>query len=167
MSLKNVPFGEIEAFNVIVEVPTGSQKKYAYDSTWDAIKLTRVLYDEVKFPLNYGCVAETEGGDGENLDVFVISTHPISRGTVVTCRAVGMMDVIDRGKEDHKIIAVPLSEPRLRHIQELEDVPENYINALKSFFAELVKQWHKDIVIKGFFDKKRARKELLRTQILD
>ncbi|MCL5667387.1 MAG: inorganic diphosphatase [Patescibacteria group bacterium] len=167
MPFQKVPFGEIEAFNVVIEVPTGSAKKYAYDPEMDALKLSQVLYDNVGFPFNYGYVAETESGDGENLDAFVLSTHPLATGTVVTCRAIGLIELIDRGQEDHKVIAVPLSEHRFDKILDIKDLPVEHIPAFEDFYRKASAQWKKDIQVKGFFGRDRAVKELLRTQILD
>jgi inorganic pyrophosphatase len=126
-----------------------------------------VLYDEVRFPFNYGFVAQTESGDGENLDAFVLSTHPISRGTMVVCRPVGMIELIDRGKEDHKIIAVLNNEPKWSDVQDMKDLPVEYVTMFEEFYKELARQWHHDIKITGFFGKDRAKKELLRTQNFD
>ncbi len=167
MSFQKVPFGELDAFNVVVEIPSGEQKKYEYDSKMQALKLDGVLYDDVKFPFNYGYVAQTVSGDGEPLDAFVISTYPITRGTVVTCRAIGLIEVIDRGQQDHKIIAIPLDETRLQTVKDYEDLSVEAKDMLKSFYEELPKQWDRDIRATGFFGKENARQELLKTQILE
>jgi len=167
MSLATVPFGETAAFNVIVEVPTGGQKKYAYDHDMEAFKLSNVLYDEAKFPFNYGYVAQTLADDGNNLDAYVLSTHSLSRGTVVPCRAVGMLEVVDREQNDNKILAVPLSEKRLEYIKDLVDMPKEYIAAFEEFYKHLAKQWGGDIRIVRFSDKEQAKKELLRTMVLE
>lgn len=160
MSYKNIPFGEIKSFNVIVEVPTGGQKKYAYDPEINAIKLNRVLYGQEKFPLNYGHVAQTFAQDGNLLDVFVFSTHPITTGTVVQCRAIGVLKIIDEGKKDDKILAVPIAETVLEHLQDLMDIPQDQISALEKFYKMLPKAWNKDIKIIEIAGKKEAEKEL-------
>ena len=59
MSLKDVPFGEPEAFNVVIEIPRGSQDKYEYDEELDAVKLDLVLYGSQRFLFNYGFIPET------------------------------------------------------------------------------------------------------------
>jgi inorganic pyrophosphatase len=163
MSLKNVPFGQAKAFNAVVEVPAGGQKKYEYDQEYDAIKLDAMLYDGLKFPFNYGYVPETESGDGEPLDVFILSTQPISRGTVVPTRPVGMIELIDSGKQDYKIIGVPLSETRMENIQDIKDLPPEYERALRDFYEHLPEQRGREMKILGFVGKEQAIKELLRT----
>lgn len=163
----NIPFGEKEKFNAIIEISAGSQKKYAFDQEFSAMRLNRVLYDDAKFPFNYGYVSGTLADDRDGLDVFVISTYPISRGTVAACRPIGMIEVLDRGVNDHKILAIPISDSRLIGIKSLEDLPESYMARFKKFYLDAAKQWGTEIEIKGFFCKDRAIKELLRTQILE
>lgn len=166
MSFKKVPFGETHAFNVVVEVPAGGQKKYEYDTEMDAIKLGEVLYGDLRFPFNYGHVPKTLAGDNHLLDAFVLSTYPITTGTVVECRPVGLLEVVDRGKRDNKILAVPVNEPRFELIQNLADVDTGVLEKLKAFYAALPSAWKRDIQLLSFKDKDSAVKELLLTQEL-
>ena len=160
MPFDKVPFGEIDAFNVVVEVPTGGQKKYEYDAEINAIKLDKVLYGQEKFPLNYGHVAETFAQDQSLLDVFVFSTYPITTGTVVTCRAIGVLKVIDEGKKDDKILAVPIAETALEHLQDIADIPKDQLFAIEEFYKFLPKSWNKQIEYKEILGKAEAIKEL-------
>ncbi|MDR3643243.1 MAG: inorganic diphosphatase [Candidatus Doudnabacteria bacterium] len=162
-TIKIIPFGEVEAFNAVIEVPQGEMKKYAYDPELGSIKLTRVLYDGIKFPFNYGFVAGTENHDGGHLDVFVISTHAITRGTVVVCRAIGVMEMEDQGKPDHKIIAVPNTETRLANLKDIKDFEESEREKISLFYRSAAEQWGLAIKLLGFADKAKAKKELLRT----
>ena len=57
MAYKNIPFGKIEAFNVLIEIPQGSYNKYEHDEELDEIKLDFVFWGDCKFPDNYGLVA--------------------------------------------------------------------------------------------------------------
>lgn len=150
---------------MVVEVSMGGLKKYAYDSEMDAIKLSRVLYDGLQFPFNYGFVPQTESRDGDHLDAFIISSEPITRGTVVECRAVGVLEVTDNGKSDPKIIAIPVIASRMKNIQDIGDLPQADKNKLLEFYKEAGKQWDREMTVEGFSDKAKARKELLRTQI--
>ncbi len=166
MPFKDVPFGDAKTFNVVVEVPAGGQKKYEYDSEMDAIKLGEVLYDDLRFPFNYGHVPKTLAGDNDLLDAFVISSYPITTGTVVECRAVGLLEVMDRGKRDNKILAIPVNDTRFNQIQNIEDVPAADIEKFKSFYAALPAAWNREITLAGIKNKEAAVKELLLTQEL-
>jgi len=122
MSYKNIPLGTVEEFNVIVEIPKGSENKYEYDEDLDVIKLDWVFSGGFHFPFDYGYIPETRGGDGDHLDAFVFSSHPIDFGAVVKCRAIGMIELIDRGEEDNKILAVALADPKYTSHKELSDL---------------------------------------------
>ncbi len=161
--ISKIPFGDPESFNVIIEVSKGGAKKYAYDSEMEAVKLKRVLYDCLVFPFNYGFVAQTESGDGRHLDAFVLSTHPLTHGTVVSCRAIGMLKMVDRSKQDNKIIAVPVMENRLENIQDIGDWPQTEQQKIIDFYNTAAAQWDSSIQLNGFEGKEAAKKELLRT----
>ena len=161
--IKKIPFGEIDAFNVMVEVSEGGAKKYAYDTEMEAVKLSRVLYDGLVMPFNYGFIAQTENADSNHLDVFILCTHPLSRGTVVECRAIGMLKMNDRGKQDNKIIAVPLNESRMENLQDITDWPESEQEKILNFYRQASVQWDSTIELLGFANKESAKKEILRT----
>ena len=161
--ISKIPFGDADAFNVIIEVSQGGAKKYAYDSEMEAVKLKRELYDGLVFPFNYGFVAQTESGDGRHLDAFVISTHPLTHGTVVSCRAIGMLKMVDRSKQDNKIIAVPVMENRLENLRDITDWPQTEQQKITDFYKIAAAQWDSSIQLNGFEGKEAAKKELLRT----
>ena len=66
MSLKDVPFGSPEKFNVIIEIAQGSQDKYEYDEELDVVKLDRVLFSSVRYPSNYGFIPETRADEADD-----------------------------------------------------------------------------------------------------
>ena len=160
MSLKDVPFGKPEEFNVVIEIPKGSQDKYEYDEKLDVIKLDRVLYGAQRFPFNYGFVPHTRAEDGDHLDAVVLSTNPFVPGVVVTCRPVGFIEMIDNGEGDNKIIAVPVEDPRFADIKSLDDLPKHFLKEVKNFLETYKTLQGKKVVVKGFAGKDRAIKEL-------
>ena len=160
MSLKDVPFGELDAFNVVVEIPKGSQDKYEYDEKLDAIKLDRVLYGAQTFPFNYGFIPQTRADDGDHADAVVFSTNPLVVGAVVSCRAIGFMEMIDSGEGDNKIISVPVKDPRFTDIESLDDLPEHALKEIRNFFETYKVLQNKKVEVKGFAGKDRAIKEL-------
>jgi len=160
MSFKNIPFWKIDEFNVIIEIPKGSQNKYEYNEETDEIELDWVFINDFCFPYNYGFIPQTKGGDGDNLDAFVISSRPIDIGTVVKCRAIGIIEQIDREEQDDKIIAIALADPEYNKYQELEELPFDYEATFKEFFDELQIQKNKTIETKAYHGRKRALEEL-------
>ena len=156
MTYKNIPFGTINKFNVVIEIPKQSKNKYEYDEDLDAIKLDWVFTGGFHFPFDYGYIPETRGGDGDHLDAFIFSSHPIAMGTIVECRTIGMIELLDREEEDNKILAVPLVDPEYKTYQKLSDLTFDYKTIFEEFFKELGIQKNKTMEIKGFRDKQVA-----------
>ena len=160
MSYKNIPFGNTDKFNVVIEIPRGSENKYEYDEGLDVIKLDWVFSGGFCFPFDYGFIPETRGGDGDHLDAFVFCPHPIAIGTIVECRAIGMIELLDRREEDNKILAVPISDPKYKNHNELADLNFDYKNIFGKFFKDIGIQKSKILEVKGFRDKITAVKKL-------
>ena len=99
-----------ETFYAMVEIPMGSNCKYEYKEDLETIVLDRVLFTSMVYPANYGFILQTEGKDGDPLDVLVFSSVPINPGIVVKCRAIGIAEMSDDEGEDNKVIAVPIDK---------------------------------------------------------
>ncbi|MBX4187831.1 MAG: inorganic diphosphatase [Candidatus Doudnabacteria bacterium] len=164
MNIKDLPFGEIEKFNVVIEIPQGSQDKYEYDEKLDVIKLDRVLFGSQRFPANYGFIPQTRAEDGDHTDVVLLATNPINSGFIVSARAIGFMEMIDGGEIDNKIIAVPTEDPRFKDIQALEDLPEHRLKEIQNFFETYKLLQNKKVEVKGFHGKEQAVQEIEKTK---
>lgn len=164
MNIKDLPFGENEAFNVVVEIPMNSQDKYEYDEKLDVIKLDRVLFGAQAYPVNYGFIPKTRAEDGDHTDVLLFTTNPITAGAVVEARAIGFMEMIDGGEVDNKILAVPTTDPRFKDIQTLEDLPEHKLKEIQNFFETYKVLQGKSVEVKGFSGKDKAIEELNKTK---
>lgn len=165
MAYKNIPFGEIDAFNVLIEIPEGSHNKYEYDEELDEIKLDFVFWGDCKFPHNYGLVPETRAGDGDHLDVIVLNPTPLLSGTIVTCRAIGIIEQIDRGEVDNKLIAVPVCCKEYENIKSIEDLSFDIEKVYRKFYGLIAIQKNKIIEIKGAFGKEKAIEELNKSRL--
>lgn len=164
MSIKTLPFGEIDEFNVVIEIPQGSQDKYEYDEKLDIIKLDRVLYGAQRYPVNYGFIPETRALDGDHTDVLLFATNPLISGCVATARAIGFMEMVDGGDIDNKILAVPTEDPRFTDIQNLEDLPAHLLKEIQNFFETYKVLQNKKVEVKGFYGKDRALQEIESTR---
>ena len=110
MSLDNVTPGSKvpEAFNVIIEIPMNADPiKYEVDKETGAIFVDRFMSTAMHYPTNYGYVPKTISGDGDPVDVLVITPVPLIPGVVVPCRAIGILKMQDEAGEDGKVLAVP------------------------------------------------------------
>jgi inorganic pyrophosphatase len=100
-----------EEFNVIIEIPMNADPiKYEVDKASGAIFVDRFMSTAMHYPTNYGYVPKTISGDGDPVDVLVITPVPLIPGVVVTCRALGMLKMQDEAGEDAKLIAVPTNK---------------------------------------------------------
>jgi inorganic pyrophosphatase len=160
MDLKKIPFGSMEAFNVLVENSRGSQNKYEYDEELETIKLDFVFSGDLKWPYNYGFIPHTRAGDGDMLDVCVLSSHAIDPGVVVKCKAIGMIEVLDRGEVDNKILAVALPDLLAEKYSDITDLSDEQIREFEDFLQDLAVQKNKIMEIKGFRNKEIAEAEI-------
>ncbi|HCL81851.1 MAG TPA: inorganic pyrophosphatase, partial [Nitrospiraceae bacterium] len=120
--------------NAIIEVPMGSSTKYEIDKETGMIKLDRVLYSPVHYPADYGFIPRTYWEDDDPLDIIVISNFPVNPLTLVKARPVGVLRMIDKERDDTKIIAVHSTDPRFDGIKNLKDISEHTIKELRHFF---------------------------------
>jgi inorganic pyrophosphatase len=126
----NVP----DEINVIIEIPKGSNNKYEIDKDTGLIKLDRANYTSSAYPFDYGFVPQTLWEDNDPLDVIVLTTYPLSPGILVTVRPVAVMDMIDSGEGDAKIIAVPVDDKRWDDVQDVGDLNKHILKEYQHFF---------------------------------
>lgn len=126
----NVP----EEFNTIIEIPKGSNNKYEIDKETGMIALDRANYSSAPYPCDYGFAPQTLWDDGDALDVIVLSTFPIAMGVLVAVRPVAVMEMIDSGESDYKIIAVPVKDKRWEDVKDLADINKHTIKEIQHFF---------------------------------
>lgn len=120
--------------NVLIEIPAGSKNKYEFDKDLQAFALDRVLYSSVQYPYDYGFVPNTLADDGDPLDGMVLMDQPTFPGCVIAARPIGMLEMIDGGDRDEKILCVPDKDPRYAQVQSLEDIAEHRLDEISEFF---------------------------------
>ena len=113
MSLQDVTPGNNvpDMFNVIIEIPMNADPvKYEVDKATGAIFVDRFMSTSMHYPTNYGYVPKTISGDGDPVDVLVITPVPLIPGVVVTCRPLGILKMEDEAGMDGKVLAVPIDK---------------------------------------------------------
>ncbi len=155
-----LPSGTKEEFNVIIEIPYGSQNKYELDPQTGALFLDRVLYSSEFYPFNYGFIPSTKAEDGDALDVAVLLTNPVPPCTVIKTRAIGMLKKIDSGDIDNCVIGVPVDDPRFKDILNLNDLPKHKLDEIADFFQYYKRLQKKSCEIVGFIDATEATEEV-------
>jgi inorganic pyrophosphatase len=123
-------------FSTVIEIPFGSSVKYELDKTSGLIKLDRVLYSAVYYPANYGFIPQTLAEDDDPLDVLVLCQETVVPLTIIHGRAIGLMTMIDSGKQDHKIIAVATEDPEFNAYHEANEMPAHRLLMLRRFFQD-------------------------------
>lgn len=154
--IKDIPAGTAEEMNVIVEINKGSKNKYEIDKKTGLIALDRVQHTAQDCPFDYGFVPQTLWEDSDPLDVVLLTTYPLLPGILVRVRPVAMMDMIDGGENDVKIIAVPIDDPRWEYVSDLADVNKHTLKEIEHYFSTYKKLQNKEVVVKGFYDKQKA-----------
>lgn len=120
--------------NVLIEIPAGSKNKYEFDKDLQAFALDRVLYASVQYPFDYGFIPNTLADDGDPLDGMVIMDQPTFPGCVIPARPIGMLEMIDGGDRDEKLLCVPVKDPRYANVMSLSDIASHRLDEVAEFF---------------------------------
>ena len=120
--------------NVLIEISGGSKNKYEFDKDINAFSLDRVLFSSVQYPYDYGFVPNTLADDGDPLDGMVLMDEPTFPGCVIAARPIGMLEMIDGGDRDEKILCVPDKDPRYANVKTLDDVASHRLDEIAEFF---------------------------------
>lgn len=130
---KNKELSE-EKFTAIVEISKGSKNKYEFDMETGFLRLDRILYTSTHYPHNYGFIPLTLSDDGDPLDVLIISSEEILPWSTVECRPIGVLEMVDNGEFDYKIMAVCLHDPFYNQIKDISELQEHVSDEIKHFF---------------------------------
>lgn len=134
-------------FNVVIEIPKGSQVKYELDKPSGMLKVDRVLYSAVHYPANYGFLPRSFCGDGDPLDVLVLGNSPVQPLSMMRARAIGVMRMLDEGQQDDKVIAVHLHDPAFAEYEDIAGLPKHTMVEIRRFFQDYKTLEHKDVQI--------------------
>ena len=124
-----------EDFVAVVEIPKGSKKKYELDKATGMLMLDRILYTSTHYPANYGFIPRTYGDDLDPLDVLIICSEEIEPMTLVRCYPIGVISMIDAGRRDEKIIAIPFNDPNYNMYHEIHELPQHLFAEMSHFFT--------------------------------
>ena len=136
-----------QEFTTIIEIPMGSSVKYELDKETGLLKLDRVLYSAVHYPANYGFIPQTLAEDDDPLDVLVLCQEEVAPLTIVKSRAIGLMTMLDSGKQDHKIIAVAVDDPAFNTYRDARELPIHRLAMVRRFFQDYKQLEGKDVEV--------------------
>lgn len=124
-----------EDFLAVVEITAGSKKKYELDKETGLIILDRILYTSTHYPANYGFIPRTYGDDRDPLDVLILCSEPLEPLTLVHCYPIGVISMIDNGRHDEKIIAIPFDDPTYNGYHDISELPRHIFDEMSHFFS--------------------------------
>lgn len=150
--------GTKDEITAIIEINKGSKNKYEVDKKTGLIALDRVAHTAQDFPFDYGFVPKTLWDDDDPIDVVVLTTYPLFPGVLVRVRPVAIMNMIDSGDADDKVIAVPVDDPRWSEVKDLQDINPHTLKEIEHFYSTYKKLQNKEVSVNGFKGKEEAEK---------
>lgn len=130
-----------ELVNVLIEVPLDSRVKYELDKETEMITVDRFLYFDKGYPANYGFIPNTLSGDGDPVDVLVLSPEVLAPGVVIAAKPIGMLETEDESGVDAKVVGVPTEKanPEYGKYNDVSELPEEIREKIKYFFENYKK----------------------------
>ncbi|MGK0387567.1 MAG: inorganic pyrophosphatase [Maribacter sp.] len=155
-----------EIVNAIIEIPKNTRAKYELHKESGLLMLDRVLYSSVYYPANYGFIPQSYCDDDDPLDILVLSSIVIQPLCIVRAKVIGVMQMIDQGEKDDKIIAVALDDMSVNHINDISELPAHFFKELRRFFEDYKLLEKKEVIIEKFQKKEKAI-EIVEQSLID
>ena len=147
-----------EDFICVIEISKGSKKKYELDKETGYLMLDRILYTSTHYPANYGFIPRTYGDDNDPLDVLLLCSEQIEPMTLVRAYPIGVISMIDNGKNDEKIIAIPFNDPNYNMYNDITELPTHVFEEMKHFFTVYKNLENKETAVDEVHGKEEAVK---------
>ena len=154
-----------DKFYACIEISSGSRNKYELDKETGFLKLDRILYTSTHYPANYGFIPKTYALDNDPLDVLILCNESIVPLTLVQCKPIGVMRMIDNGQADEKIIAVCLNDPFYKDYNSIKDLPAHVSEEIKHFFTVYKSLEGKETVVDNELEGAEEAKQVIQESI--
>ncbi len=159
--------------NAFIEVTSFDAIKYEVDKLTGYMRVDRPQRSSSMPPSLYGFIPRTycgdnigslskhtDKGDGDPLDICVLSERPIDRAEVIlSARVIGGIHMIDQGEADDKIISVLDNDRYYQKIKDITELPEVLIERINHYFGTyklIPGQKENDVFVDRVFGKKEA-----------
>ncbi len=146
---------QADDFVCVIEIPKGSKVKYELDKQSGLLKMDRILYTSTHYPANYGFIPRTYADDLDPLDVLLLCSEIIYPLTLVRCYPIGYITMLDNGRNDYKIIAIPYNDPTYNNYTDINELPKHIFDEMVHFFSVYKTLENKETVV----DEVRGREE--------
>ena len=145
-------------FMMVVEIPKGSKKKYELDKETGFLMLDRILHTSTHYPANYGFIPRTYGDDEDPLDVLLICSQALEPLTLVRAYPIGVISMMDNGRDDEKIIAVAFNDPNYNNYTNIDQLPAHIFDEMRHFFTVYKNLENKETAVDEVNDRDAAIK---------
>ena len=143
-------------FVAVIEIEKGSKNKYEMDKETGLLMLDRILYTSTHYPANYGFIPRTYADDLDPLDVLVLCSERVNPLTMVRCYPIGVITMIDNGRYDEKIIAIPFEDPTYNTYNDISEIPKHIFEEMTHFFRVYKELEGKDTAVNEVKGKEEA-----------
>lgn len=150
-------------FVAFIEIPKGSKAKYELDKETGLLVLDRILYTSTHYPANYGFIPRTYADDLDPLDVLVVSSEVMHPMTIVRCYPIGVINMIDNGRNDEKIIAIPFNDPMYNGFKDISELPKHIFSEMCHFFSVYKTLENKQTAVEEVQNAQEAKKIILKS----
>lgn len=161
-----LPVGEESpnVINAVIEIPRDGSNKYEYDKKLHVFRLDRNLYSPVHYPGDYGFVPSTLAEDADPLDVLVLVDAPSFSGCVQAVRPIGLLEMLDQGVPDEKVLCVGKNNPRYKDVFNYSQIYPHMLREITHFFSIYKDLEGKRVEVKGWRDADYARKKVMEAE---
>ncbi|PWN06415.1 inorganic pyrophosphatase [Rhodohalobacter mucosus] len=158
--------------SAFIEVTSFDAIKYEVDKLTGYMRVDRPQRSSSMPPSLYGFIprtycgdrigklsSKTDVGDGDPLDICVLSERPIDRAEVIlSARVIGGLHMIDQGEADDKIISVLENDQYYKNVQEIDDLPDVLIERLRHYFGtyKLIPGQESDVYVDRVYGREEA-----------
>lgn len=150
-----------DKFLAYIEISKGMKNKYELDKETGFLYLDRILYTSTHYPANYGFIPHTYCGDHDPLDVLVLCSESILPMTILDCRPIGVLKMLDQNETDEKIIAVPINDPSYNEYSDISELPCHIHEEIQHFFSVYKTLEGKETVVKEVLGVEEAKKVIV------
>src|SRR3984893_16581832 len=144
--------GAPDEVNAVIEISRGQTNKYEYDKQLHVFRLDRNLYSPVHYPGDYGFIPSTLSDDGDPLDVLVLVDAPSFTSCVMTVRPIGLLEMLDQGLGDEKVLCVGKNNPRYKDVWNYSEIYPHMLREITHFFSIYKDLEGKRVEVKGWRD---------------
>ena len=133
-------YGKSSLINVVLETPKGAPYKLKYDEETGTFRVHKAMPLGFVFPFNFGFIPGTMGGDGDPLDVLLLTEYVMPAGAVVLGQLIAVLEAVQienkKKEKNDRLIAVPMDDVERKPMQPAVDFNAGLKSALVEFFVK-------------------------------